>query len=128
MRQRIRLGRSRTCMRWSTGLTISLTVLFAVAGSVFEASAASASRTTYFLSAPNNGPDFNPQFVVRPKTLLIHNDGDWVLQDLKWRGWGSSVARGIGTSFVHVLEPRFMSASVRSDITLSYPGEVQHHE
>lgn len=35
---------------------------------------------------------------MRPSGFALFLDGQWVLQDLRWSGWGSSVARATGIS------------------------------
>lgn len=40
-------------------------------------------------SKPING--HNP-LVMRPSGFALFLDGQWVLEDLRWTGWGSSVA------------------------------------
>lgn len=39
----------------------------------------------------------NP-LVIRPSTFLLFEDGQWVLQDMHWTGWGSRVASATGIS------------------------------
>jgi hypothetical protein len=39
----------------------------------------------------------NP-FVVRPSTLILFEDGQWIIEKLHWKDWGSPVARATGKS------------------------------
>lgn len=59
---------------------------------------AKASAPTYFFS--NNAEPINAHnpLVIRPSGFLLFLDGQWVLQDLHWTGWGSPVARATGIS------------------------------
>ena len=59
---------------------------------------AKTSDPVYFFS--NNSIPINSHnpLVMQPSGFLLFLDGQWVLQDLHWTGWGSSVARATGIS------------------------------
>jgi hypothetical protein len=59
---------------------------------------ASAARSVYFFS--DNGLPINGRnpLVMRPSGFALFLDGQWVLQNLRWTGWGSPVARATGIS------------------------------
>jgi hypothetical protein len=67
--------------------------------------------------------------VVRPKTILLTNDGFAVVDRLRWKGWGTSVARATGVSVEsgggpNHGKPKRNAARVR----LSDPGRFHGHE
>jgi hypothetical protein len=43
--------------------------------------------------------------VIKPSTLVIFEDGSWVIEKLHWKGWGSRVATGTGKSNADTDEP-----------------------
>jgi hypothetical protein len=72
----------------------------------------------------------NPM-VIRPKTFLLFEDGQWVLQGMHWTGWGSSVAHGTGISsssngIPNAAQGKRIKTWAR--VTLSNPGRFQGHE
>lgn len=72
----------------------------------------------------------NP-LVIRPSGFLLFQDGQWVLQDLQWTGWGSSVARASGVSNSSNDIPNAAQGKrikTWADVTLSNPGRFRGHE
>jgi hypothetical protein len=72
----------------------------------------------------------NP-LVIRPSGFLLFQDGQWVLQDLHWTGWGSSVARGSGiSSSSNDIPDAAQGKRIKTwaDVTLSNPGRFHGHE
>ncbi|MGH2881752.1 MAG: hypothetical protein ACRDPA_03450 [Solirubrobacteraceae bacterium] len=72
----------------------------------------------------------NP-LVIRPSGFLLFQDGQWVLQDLHWTGWGSSVARASGISNSSNDIPNAAQGKrikTWADVTLSNPGRFRGHE
>ncbi len=72
----------------------------------------------------------NP-LVIRPRGFLLFQDGQWVLERLRWTGWGSSAARATGVSsssddIPNAAEGKRIKTSVH--LTLSNPGRFQGHE
>jgi hypothetical protein len=69
--------------------------------------------------------------VVRPSAILMFEDGSWDIEHLRWSGWGSNVARGVGISSASNGIPnqaqgkRIKSPAV---VTLSHPGRFRGHE
>lgn len=72
----------------------------------------------------------NP-LTVRPSTFLLFEDGQWVLEDMHWTGWGSSVARATGISSASNDIPNAAQGKrikTRASVTLSDPGRFEGHE
>jgi hypothetical protein len=91
----VRLGpRSRAAT--TVAICLALAALVTLASS--PAVRAKAPAPTYFFS--NNGAPINSQnrLVMRPSGFFLFLDGQWLLQDLHWTGWGSPVARATGIS------------------------------
>jgi hypothetical protein len=42
---------------------------------------------------------------IRPATLIEHEDGSWVIANLKWSSWGGSSARASGISSASSCDP-----------------------
>ncbi len=72
----------------------------------------------------------NP-LVGRPSTFLLFEDGQWILQDMHWTGWGSSVAHASGISNSSNDIPNAVAGKrikTWARVTLSDPGWFQGHE
>jgi hypothetical protein len=72
----------------------------------------------------------NP-LVIRPSGFLLFQDGQWVLQDLHWTGWSSSIARASGISNSSNDIPNAAQGKrikTWADVTLSNPGRFRGHE
>ena len=72
----------------------------------------------------------NP-LVIRPSTFLLFEDGQWVLQDMHWTGWGSRVASATGISSSSNDIPNAASGKrikTWARVTLSNPGRFQGRE
>ena len=102
---------------------------------LFSASAqAKLPQPIYFWSnipEPVSGGFMPNPLVIRPSTFLLFEDGQWVLQDMRWTGWGSSVAHGTGISSSSNDIPS-PAAGKRiktwARVTLSDPGWFHGHE
>lgn len=44
------------------------------------------------INQPVNFPSIKNPLVSRPATIYLFEDGSWVIKDLHWSGWGTSVA------------------------------------
>lgn len=107
-------------------------------GSVFLTNAAaqqqrrSASRQIAFygdLGNSINGPIKNP-LVVRPPSLDLTEDGSVALVELRWTGWGSSVAHAEGVFSASNCKPNCAQGELTrhpAQVTLSSPGVVFGH-
>jgi hypothetical protein len=72
----------------------------------------------------------NP-LVIRPRGFLLFQDGQWVLERLRWTGWGSSVARATGVSSSSNDIPNAAQGKrikTWAHVTLSDPERFQGHE
>lgn len=72
----------------------------------------------------------NP-LAVKPSTFLMFEDGQWVLEHMRWTGWGSPVAHGSGVSsssndIPNAAQGKRITTWAR--VTLSDPGRFQGHE
>jgi hypothetical protein len=85
---------------------------------------AKAPTPIYFFSDNSLPINSHNPLVVRPAGFLVFLDGQWVLQDLHWTGWGSSVARATGMSNSSNDIPDAASGKrikTWADMTLSHP-------
>jgi hypothetical protein len=88
----------------------------------------------YFYSdvnQPINFPSIKNPLVVSPAGLYLFEDGSWLLKNLQWSGWGTSVAHASGISSSSDCKPN-CAAGTRTDtpaqFTVSSPGRVLGHE
>jgi hypothetical protein len=55
---------------------------------------------------PMPGTKFSPNPpLIRPSTLIEHEDGSWLIVNLRWSGWGGSTARATGISSASSCNP-----------------------
>ncbi|MFL5955382.1 MAG: hypothetical protein ACJ76I_14865 [Gaiellaceae bacterium] len=83
------------------------------------------------INEPVLGGAIKNPLVVRPSTLALHEDGSWVVKDLHWTAWGSSVARATGVSTASNCMPNCSAGTLTTspaEVALSSPGLVQGHE
>ena len=76
-------------------------------------------------------PGQTQPLVIRPSVIGLFADGQWALVHLRWKGWGTSVARGTGTSSASTCIPNCASGArilSPASITLSKPGRFYGHE
>ena len=68
--------------------------------------------------------------VVRPKTILLTNDGFAGLDRLRWKGWGTGVAKATGVIIERGGGPNHHGKATRNTarVRLSHPGRFQGHE
>ncbi len=74
------------------------------------------------LRAPGQTPE--PE-VIRPSTIFLFADGSWDIDHLRWRNWGSSIAKATGISSASNGIPdqaQGRRIKTRASITLSSPG------
>jgi hypothetical protein len=69
--------------------------------------------------------------VIRPKTIALFADGSWDVEQLRWSGWGSSVAHATGISSAsngipNQAEGKRITSAAR--VTLSDPGTFEGRE
>jgi hypothetical protein len=69
--------------------------------------------------------------VIRPKMIALFADGSWDVEQLRWSGWGSSVARATGISSAsngipNQAEGKRIKSAAR--VTLSKPGKFEGRE
>ena len=85
----------------------------------------------YFFTDTATPIDKQNPLVIRPSGFVLFQDGQWVLQDLRWTGWGSPVARATGISNSSNDIPDAASGrriKTWARVTLSNPGRFQGHE
>jgi hypothetical protein len=65
---------------------------------------------------PMPGTKFNPNPPrIRPTTLIEHEDGSWLIVNLKWSSWGGSSARATGISSASNCNPNCADGTRTSD-------------
>ena len=82
----------------------------------------------YFFTTPASVLDGNNPLVIKPRTIPLFLDGQWVLQNLRWKGWGSKVARATGISNSSSGNPNAAQGrriKTRARVTLSHPGRFR---
>ena len=125
-------------LRLLAGVVVVAAIVAAAAspgGSMTGAGASGAkpsgSGEIYFygsIGQPINGTGVKNPLLVRPSTLLLFADGSWVITNLRWSGWGSSVARATGVSSASNCKPNCAAGKRTTrpaQFTLSSPGRVQ---
>ncbi len=68
--------------------------------------------------------------VVKPSTLVIFEDGSWVIEKLHWTGWGSAVAKATGKSNADTDEPNVAEGKriiTPAKVILYNPGTFGGH-
>jgi hypothetical protein len=86
--------------------------------------------TTYFFTDTATPVDAHNPLVVRPSGFVLFQDGQWVLEGLRWTGWGSSVAHATGLSSSSNDVPNAAEGKriiQQAKVTLSKPGRFQGH-
>jgi hypothetical protein len=113
------------------------TLVLAVAATTAQADARKAARQageiSFYLdiNQPINSPSIKNPLVVRPATIYLFEDGSWVIKDLQWSGWGTSVASASGTSSASDCKPDCASGQRKetpAQLMLSSPGLVLGHQ
>jgi hypothetical protein len=84
--------------------------------------------TTATIAGPGQ-PSLPP--VIRPKAIMLFADGSWDVEQLRWSGWGSSVAHATGISSAsngipNQAEGKRIKTAAR--VTLSKPGKFEGRE
>ena len=112
-------------------LTIHPVVTGRNGGGRYTAGAAAAHQISAYpeipfpLSGVGNVWHGNPQ--VKPSTWLMFADGSWVLEKLKWTGWGTKVAHAAGISSASNGIPSQAQGKrikKKAKVTLWNPGKV----
>jgi len=107
-------------LRWAAATT-------ALAAALISAGAATAGQISFYSNIGNPIGDKvlrNP-LVLQPATLLMSEDGSWVIDKLHWTGWGTAVAHATGESVgTRSTPPKIHPAQ----ITLSRPQTVLGHQ
>jgi len=92
-------------MRLSLGIRLPLSIVLALMASMLipGSAAAGPSGPIYFwadLGNPVKSPvrGFHNPPVIRPSSLMLFEDGSWLIEKLHWTGWGSPVAVAQGKS------------------------------
>lgn len=126
MRQRHRRGICGSC---GIALGVALAA-FAILTHATIVRAASP-RPVYFFSDNSQPIGTHNRLVMRPSGFLLFLDGQWVLQNLHWTGWGSAVARATGISNASNDIPDAAHGrriKTWADMTLSDPVRWHGHE
>lgn len=120
----------------SIGIIVALALLATGAHAAGGGTAASVAESRlpqpiYFFT--NTAQPINKQnhLVIRPQGFLLFQDGQWVLERLRWTGWGSSVARATGVSNSSNDIPDAANGKrikTWARVTLSNPGRFRGHE
>lgn len=77
-----------------------------------------------------NSPYRKNPLLIRPSTLLLTEDGSVALVDLRWSGWGTSIARATGVWSASNCTPNCATGKRTTSparLTLSSPGLVLGH-
>ena len=85
----------------------------------------------YFFTSPSAAIDSDSPLVIEPRDIPLFLDGQWVLQDLRWTGWGSPVARATGISSSSNDNPNAAQGKrikTWAKVTLSKPGRFEGHK
>ena len=92
---------------------------------------AASPRPVYFFSDNSQPISSHNRLVTRPAGFVLFLDGQWVLQNLHWTGWGSTVARATGVSNSSTGIPDAAHGrriKTWADMTLSDPVRWHGHE
>jgi hypothetical protein len=104
-------------LTWRTAAPFALAVFLALSSGAAARSSTSAAQIYFYANVGNPIGQNNPP-LVRPSRLIIFLDGSWVIENLRWSGWGASVthATGVGT-----VRRNGTSRSVAAQLTVSRP-------
>jgi hypothetical protein len=83
----------------------------------------------YFTSYPGEGSAVE-SLRVRPKVLQMSGDASWIIDRVRWSGWGGVTAHGSGVSAVETCNPTCAGGGVVSTpsrITLSRRRRLDGH-
>jgi hypothetical protein len=86
-------------LAWRTAAPFALVIFLALSSGAAARSSTSASQIYFYANVGNPIGQNNPP-LVRPSRLIIFLDGSWEIENLRWSGWGASVAHdtGVGTA------------------------------
>ena len=115
------MGIAAACVVFAAGFAFALSVV--AQGAI--------PQPVYFFTNTTQPLDKQNPLVVRPSGFLLFQDGKWVLQDLHWKHWGSSVARAAGISNTSNGIPdvaRGKRIKTPARVMLSRPGRFRGHE
>jgi hypothetical protein len=110
-------------------VAVAVGVLLLFAGSALAGTGLP--QPIYFFTDTATPIDQQNPLVIRPHGFLMFQDGQWVLQNLRWTGWGSSVARASGISNSSNDIPNAAQGKrikTWAWVTLWNPGRFEGHE
>ena len=124
----------RLAAAFTAAVSAAVTAMVLAAGlsvSMAGARAAAVPGPVYFWTNIAGVIDHRNPLVVRPSSFLMFEDGQWVLQHMRWTGWGSPVAHGSGVSsssndIPNAAQGKRIKTWAR--VTLSDPGRFGGHE
>jgi hypothetical protein len=125
------LGCRHANRRWGARLLVSTVLVVFLTLAASPVAGAQASPPTYFFSDNSTPINSRNHLVMRPSGFALFLDGQWVLQHLRWTGWGSAVARATGISNSDTDIPNVASGrriKTWADMTLSSPVRWRGHE
>jgi hypothetical protein len=126
------LRRLRTGAAGALVLLVFVTALTTTASAAARGSGRAAQISFYAnIGNPIGDPALGNPLVVQPTTVLLTEDGSWVLTGLHWTGWGSSVAHASGTSSARSCQPNCAAGKRKTtpvQLTLSNPVSVLGHQ
>ena len=111
-----------------TVITVSAIVQAATAGATAAGQISAYPEIPFPLSGVGNVWHGKPQ--VEPSTWLMFADGSWVLEKLRWTGWGTKVAHATGISSASNGIPSQAQGKrikKKAKVTLWHPGTVLGH-
>jgi len=126
---------ARPVVNWvvvALAATVACGMLAGSAGAVVNQSAHASGRIAFYADVGNpiNSPYSKNPLEVRPARLLLAEDGSVALLHLRWRNWGSSVARSTGALSASNCTPNCATGKRTTSparLTLSRPGHVLGH-
>jgi hypothetical protein len=127
----MRKRRVRTKIRPGLKAPTCLAFLAAVALALPALAQAALPQPIYFFTDTAQPINNRNPLVIRPSGFVMFQDGSWVLERLRWTGWGSSVARATGVSNSSNDIPNAAQGKrikTWAHVTLSNPGRFQGHE
>src|SRR4051794_27124410 len=90
--------RARTVARRLGKATALLALLALLSSPAGAAATKTRPSRISFSPPPAKVIDRHTQLVVKPAVIPLFLDGQWFLEHLRWKGWGSRVARATGIS------------------------------
>lgn len=121
--------------RWLLGQCAAAFLMAAASGGMVAASAVASIAQTIsgqisFYGDIGNIIDGQTPLVAPPSTFFLAEDGSVVLKNLRWSGWGTSVAQATGLWSASDCTPDCAGGNLTTSpvtLTLSSPGSVLGH-